>query len=110
MAPNHKLAHALYLEVDGAMPRTGDTASGHGSLWRENKLGMAFSTDNFLRWIDKHGVPQHRILKKEFISLIGTNEDFKLPFYSLAIRNGYDIYKNTVLLSDGATWIRLIKE
>ncbi|MDR1296120.1 MAG: hypothetical protein LBO05_01855 [Deltaproteobacteria bacterium] len=110
VAPDHKLAHTLYLEVGGAMLQTRDTVSEHGSLWMENKLGMAFSTDHFLRWIDKHGVPQHRILKKEFISLIGTNENFKLHLYSLAIRNGYGIYKNTVLLSDGATWIRLMKE
>jgi hypothetical protein len=103
VAPNHKLAHTLYLEVDGAMLQTRDIVSEHRSLWKENKLGMAFSTDHFLRWIDKHGVPQHRILKKEFISLIGTNEYFKLPFYSLAIRNCHGVYKNTILLSDGAT-------
>ncbi|MDR1297487.1 MAG: hypothetical protein LBO05_08975 [Deltaproteobacteria bacterium] len=110
VAPNRKLAHTLYLEADGAMLQTRDTVSEHRSLWKENKLGMAFSTDRFLRWIDKHGVPQRRILKKEFTSLIGTNEDFKLYFYSLAIRNGHGIYKNTILSSDRATWIRLMNE
>jgi hypothetical protein len=80
-----------------------------GSSWKENKLGLAFSTDNFLYWTDKHGNKQHRILKKEFTALIGTATDFKKHFYSLALRNGYGKYKNTVMLSDGATWIRNMK-
>jgi hypothetical protein len=80
------------------------------SSWKENKLAMAFSTDNFLKWVDKHGVSQHRICKKEFTTLIGSAEDFKKHFYSLAVKNGYGNYKDTVLLSDGATWIRKMKD
>ena len=104
-----KLNSTLYLEVDGAMIQTREKNS-LGSSWKENKLGMAFSSDHFLNWVDMHGVPQHKILKKEFTSLIGTNEDFKKHFYSLAVRNGYGKYKNLVLLSDGATWIRSMKD
>jgi hypothetical protein len=102
--------HTLYLEVDGAMVPTREKDEKGGSAWKENKLGMAFSTDNFLNWVDKHGEHQHRILKKEFMPLIGTAENFTPLFYALALRNGYGTYKNTVLLSDGATWIRSMKE
>jgi hypothetical protein len=30
--------------------------------------------------------------------------------FSLAVRNGYGKYKETVLIGDGATWIRSMKE
>ncbi|MDR3203719.1 MAG: hypothetical protein LBV23_03090 [Deltaproteobacteria bacterium] len=100
-----QINHNLYLEVDGVMFRTREKDE-QGSTWKENKLGLAFSTDNMLFWTDKHGKKQHRLLKKEYISIIGTIDEFKKPLYSLAIRNGYGKYKNTILLSDGATWIR----
>jgi hypothetical protein len=107
--PKTKIDHILYLEVDGAMIATRQKDE-KGSIWKENKLGMAFSTDNFLKWIDKHGKEQHRILKKEFTALIGGSEDFKKLMFTLALRNGYGRYKQTVLLSDGATWIRNMKD
>jgi hypothetical protein len=80
-----------------------------GSEWKKNKLCLAFSTDNILNWTDKYGVKQYKILKKEFTALIGTALDFMEPFYSLAVRNGYYKYKNTILLSDGSLWIENIK-
>jgi hypothetical protein len=125
-----KVGHTLFLEVDGAMvhlrtPKdleTGpsppdddpdDFADGKfedekekGAGWKENKLGMAFSSDNIFYWNDKHGVRQHRILKRDYIAFIGPCEKFKKYFYLLAINNGYSIYKNTVLISDGAEWIK----
>ncbi|MDR0550265.1 MAG: hypothetical protein LBI10_12795 [Deltaproteobacteria bacterium] len=70
---------------------------------------MAFSTDHFLNWTDKHGKKQHRILQREYTSLVGDSLDFTKMFFSLAIKNGYRRYKNTVLISDGATWIRNMK-
>jgi hypothetical protein len=63
-----------------------------------------------LYWTDKHGDKQHRILKREYFPLIGSAGEFKKPFYSLALRNGYGYYEKTILISDGATWIRNLRE
>lgn len=52
----------------------------------------------------------HRILKREYISLIGSAQDFKFHFLALALRNGYGSYEKTVIISDGATWIRNMKD
>jgi hypothetical protein len=134
--PEKQKPHILYFEVDGAMvhirkkkEREGDSEvnkskddgipkdsrrlnpekSEKKSAWKENKLGMAFSTDNLLWWTDKHGVKQHRILKRDYISYIGEVNEFSKLMLSLALRNGYGSYGETVIISDGATWIREMK-
>ena len=99
----------LYLETDGAALNT-RFLDENGSTWRENKLGLAFSSDNIHTWKDKKGTLCHQIQKREYISYIGSVEEFKKHFFALARRNGYGRYKETVLLSDGATWIRSLKE
>jgi hypothetical protein len=104
-----KIAHTLYLEVDGAMVQTREKNEQESSSWKENKLGMAFSSNNIKFWTDKHGQRQHQILEREYTSIIGSAEEFKKYFYLLALKNGYGKYKNNVLLSDGATWIRNMK-
>jgi len=95
----------LYIETDGAAlnTRTKDDA---GSTWRENKLGEVFSTDNIHFWNNTKGERQHQITKKEYISYIGSVSEFKKHLLACALRNGYGRYKETVVLSDGATWIR----
>jgi hypothetical protein len=105
----NKIDHTLYLEIDGAMVQTREK-NDQGSSWKENKLGMAFSTDNIFYWTDKHGKKQHKIIKKEFKSIIGSVDDFRKHFYLLALKNGYGNYSNTVLISDCATWIRHLKD
>ncbi len=52
----------------------------------------------------------YRILRREYISYIGNVHEFKQHFLALALRSGYGKYQETVLLSDGAAWIRNIKE
>jgi hypothetical protein len=61
--PRVKTQGVLYLEVDGAMLPTRQEGQ-KGTIYKENKLGMAFSTDNIFYWKDKYGKQQHRILKK----------------------------------------------
>lgn len=99
----------LYIETDGATLNTRQKDE-NGSSWRENKLGEVFSSDCIRWWTDKHGKPQHTLTHKEYVSYIGPAEDFKKHLLACAIRNGYGSYKETVLLSDGATWIRNMKE
>jgi hypothetical protein len=99
----------LYIQTDGAALNTRKQDE-NGSTWRENKLGEVFSSDNIRYWIDHKGNRQHRILKKEYVSYIGSVTEFKKHLFSLALRNGYGKYKETVIISDGATWIRNMVE
>jgi hypothetical protein len=99
----------LYVQTDGAALNT-RVKDNDGSTWRENKLGEVFSTDNIHYWKDKHNILQHQILKREYISYIGTAAEFKKHLLACAVRGGYGQYKETVVLSDGATWIRNMTE
>ena len=98
----------LYLQADGAALNT-RTKDQNDSTWRENKLGLAFSSDHIHYWKNAKGKMQHRILSREYISYIGSAQEFKYHLYALAVRAGYGTYTNTVILSDGAAWIRNIK-
>ena len=99
----------LYIETDGAALNTRHK-NNEGSTWRENKLGVVFSSDNIHSWTDKHGERQHRIAKREYVSFIGSCVDFKKHLLSCVLKNGYGSYKKTVIVSDGATWIRNLRE
>jgi hypothetical protein len=114
--------HVLYIEMDSAMihvrkKQTGASAelsetssTEKKSVWTENKLAMVFSSKDFEWWTDKKGQKQHVIGKREYVAYIGNVEEFKKHVLSLAIRNGYGQYTNTILISDGATWIRNLKD
>jgi hypothetical protein len=99
----------LYIQTDGAALNTRSKDEG-GSTWRENKLGEVFSSKNIRYWTDHKGNRQHQILEKEYISYIGSVSEFKKHLFALALRSGYGHYKETVILSDGATWIRNMAE
>lgn len=99
----------LYIQTDGAALNT-RLKDAQNSSWKENKLGLVFSTDHIHFWTDKKGERQHRIHKKEYTSLIGGVDAFKLLLLACAVRNGYGKFKKTVILSDGATWIRNMAE
>lgn len=94
----------LYIEADGAALNTRHKNS-EGSTWRENKLGVVYSSDNIHRCTSKKGTKEHRIEKREYISFIGSVDEFKKHLYSTAINNGYGKYKDTVVISDGAACI-----
>jgi hypothetical protein len=95
----------LYIQTDGAALNT-RCKNDDGSTWRENKLGIVFSSDNIRYWVDSKGTRQHKINKREYVSYVGSVEYFKWLLFSCAVRNGYGEHKKTVVLSDGATWIR----
>jgi len=99
----------LYIQTDGATLNT-RCKNEEGSSWRENKLGLVFSSDNIRYWVDAKGKKQHSINKREYVSYVGGVDYFKWLLLSCAIRNGYGEYKKTVVLSDGATWIRHMVE
>ena len=95
----------LYIQTDGASVNT-RMMNEAGSTWRENKLGEVFSSDGMRFWTDRNGVRQHQILKKEYVSYIGSVEEFKKHLAACALRGGYGRFRETVILGDGATWIR----
>ena len=95
----------LYIQTDGAALNT-RSKDDDGSTWRENKLGLVFSSDNIRYWTDAKGRKQHRILKREYVSYVGSIDVFKWLLLSCSVRNGYGEYRQTVILGDGATWIR----
>ena len=99
----------LYIEADGAAINT-RYKDKDGSTWRENKLGVVFSSDNIRTWHNKHKEVQHQIQKKEYVSYIGSVDEFQKHLLACALKNGYGKYKQTVILGDGAAWIRNMKE
>jgi len=107
--PAQKKKGVLYIETDGAALNT-RVKDEDGSSWRENKLGIVFSSDNIHTWTNKRGEKQHQINKREYVAYIGSAAEFKKHLFSCALKNGYGKYGNTVLISDGATWIRNMRE
>lgn len=99
----------MYIEVDGAALNTRHKDD-NGSTWRENKLGVVFTTDNIHFWKNKTGERQHQIQKREYVSYIGGIAIFRKHLFACAYRNGYGSYKETVILSDGASWIANMAE
>ena len=99
----------VYIQTDGAALNT-RLKDESGSSWRENKLGEVFTSKDIRYWTDHKGERQHQILRKEYISFVGAAEEFKKHLLACALRNGYGKYKATVVLSDGATWIRNMAE
>jgi len=97
----------LYIQADGAAVNT-RIKNEEGSTWRENKLGIVFSSDNIKKSVNKKGESTSEILKKEHTSYIGSAQEFKKYLLACAKRNGYGSYKETVILSDGAKWIKNI--
>lgn len=93
----------IYIEVDGAALNTRHM-NDEGSTWRENKLGIIFSSDNIRFWNGKNK-KEHEIMKKDYVSYVGEVQEFKKHLYARAIKNGYGTYKETVIISDGASWI-----
>lgn len=94
----------LYIEADGAALNTRHKDA-DGSTWRENKLGIVFSTDNIYSWTNKKGERVRQIRSRDYVSYIGEAQEFKRHLFATAVRNGYGSYKETVLISDGASWI-----
>ena len=95
----------LYIQTDGAALNT-RSKDDDGSTWRENKLGLVFSSDNIRYWTDAKGNRQHKIYQREYVSYLGSVDIFKWLLLSCAVRNGYGAYRKIVFLGDGATWIR----
>jgi hypothetical protein len=101
---SHDKEGILYIMIDGAAINT-RTKDGNGSSYRENKLVLTFnSTDIKTR---ANGINRD-ILRKEYKAFIGTAGEFGKYVLESAVRNGYGRFKETVVVSDGAAWIRTL--
>lgn len=105
----HHKKGVLYIEADGAALNTRHRNE-EGSTWRENKLGVVYSSDHIHYWKNKKGQREHRIEKREYVTYIGSAAEFSRHLYRCAVENGYGDYQETVILSDGAAWIANMAE
>jgi hypothetical protein len=131
--PKDKKDGILYIEMDGAFLNTRNESETVKSArnesetvkssFRENKLGLVFSSQD-KRAVQKKASninenmniseilqrPRYNLISKDYCSYVGSVDTFKKLLLDNAIRNGYGHYRETVLVSDGATWIRNLKE
>ena len=98
----------LYIEMDGAMFNT--RKKENNSTWKENKLGLVFSSKDLITFRNKKGEEIKRIGKREYISYVGDADTFLQFLYSVAYRNGLEDHNKIVIISDGARWIKNFKE
>lgn len=120
--PEKKKDGIFYIETDGAYVNTRKQLDTLESSWHENKLGLVFTSHSkkmvkmraksTQKRNNHYGVerPRFQITEKDYTSYVGSVEEFKKLLFNCAMRNGYGSYKETVLISDGATWIRNMKE
>ena len=99
----------LFMEMDGSFINT-RLKNSDGTTWSENKLCLIFNSDDIKEYRDKNGELQYRINNIEYISFFGKADEFKKYVLYLAVKNKYNIYKDMVILSDGALWIRTIRD
>jgi hypothetical protein len=107
--PEKKKSGVFYIETHGYMLHTREKDE-RGSQWKENRLGMVFDSDKFISWKNKEGERVFTTGKREYIAYLGDPETFKKHLFALAIRNGYGKYEHTVLIGDGASWVKNMKE
>ena len=110
----------LYVQADGAMfnTRTSKAAVGatdkrkESSSWKENKLGVVFRSDDLieLKEHDDAGKPMYRIGRRGYICSTQGVEVFRERLLWLMLENGLQDASAVVMISDGAPWLRKMRE
>ena len=110
----------LYVQADGAMfnTRTSKAAADDAdkkrepSSWKENKLGVVFRSDDLieLKEHDETGKPMYRIGKRGYICSTRGVEVFRERLLWLMLENGLQDASAVVMISDGAPWLRKMRE
>jgi hypothetical protein len=99
----------LYIMPDGAMINT-RKKNPKDSSWREVKLGIVYRASDVTEFkrtgADGKIETQHRINVKDYSPVLGSVDEFRKHLFASAIRMGYGKITRTVIISDGATWIR----
>ena len=92
----------LYVLLDGSSVNTRVQDEG-GSTWKEMKLGMVFRSKDIIT--RKTQAESCTITKKEYVAYFGEVGKFKELLLAAAVRAGYGLVKNIVVIADGAHWI-----
>jgi len=92
----------LYILMDGSAVNT-RIQDENGSTWKEMKLGLTFLDKDVIRRKNKResGI----ITKKEYVTYLGSVDEFKKLLFESAASAGYGKVKNVVVIGDGAHWI-----
>ncbi len=98
----------MYIHADGAMvPIKGEKER----EYRENKLGLVYTSDDIVEKASKSGKIKVHIRNKRYVSSIGEGVDaFKKLLSACARENGYRRAKRVILLTDGAVWLKKMKD
>jgi len=106
--PETKKIKTMYIHADGAMvPILGEESI----EYRENKLGLVYTDKDIVTKTTKKGKTRVTIRNKRYVSSIGEGvESFKKMMYANALENGYRRTKNIVFLTDGAIWLKKMKD
>lgn len=96
----------LYILTDGSHVNT-KIRDKDGSSWHEMKLGLVFWDSDSIKRKDGKSV----ITQKEYVAYFGGVGEFKKLLFDAAIRAGYSMITEVVMIGDGAPWIwKLCKE
>ena len=94
----------LFVMIDGAQVNTIEK-NAEGSTWRENKLAVVFKQKDVK---NNKNNKRREIRDKEYMSLLGSVGEFEKYLFSAAYHKGYPCNRRTVVVSDGAPWIKNI--
>lgn len=90
----------LYILADGSAVNTRVQDEG-GSTWKEMKLGLTFLDKDIIKRKNDSAI----ITKKEYVTYLGSVNEFKKALFDSAARAGYGKVKKVVVIGDGAHWI-----
>jgi hypothetical protein len=90
----------LYILMDGSAVNT-RIEDENGSTWKEMKLGLTFLDKDVIRRKNDSGI----ITKKEYVTYLGSVNEFKKLVFDSAAKAGYGKVKKVVVIGDGAHWI-----
>jgi len=90
----------LYVQFDGSyyLERKQDEV---GSNWKECKIAVAFKDSDLIHW----GGEKTEVRERDIVGYIGNIDEFKYHLLALAKRNGLDLCRNRVFITDGAKYI-----
>jgi hypothetical protein len=95
-----KIDTVLYITMDGSAVNT-RIQDINGSTWKEMKLGLTFLDRDVIRRKDEACI----ITKKEYVTYLGSVDEFKKLLFNSAVNAGYGSIKKVVIIADGAHWI-----
>jgi len=103
-----KKADVGYVQADGSfVPIRGEKSR----EYKENKLGMMFTSNDMEKRISRKGKEIYKIKKKKFaISLAKGVDHFEKVLVKAATMSGVTFAKTLIFLSDGAEWLRHLQE